>query len=70
MWAQKLLAPAKENPHWKAQSTVQTPDKVARIESEKFKRNLRMKPTLNEAWEETFPKALLLLAVGFFFVLF
>lgn len=60
MWAQKLLGPAKENPHWKAQSTVQTSDEVARMESEKFKRNLRMKPTLNEAWEETSPKALLL----------
>lgn len=60
MRAQKLLGPAKENPCWKAQSTVQTPDKAARIESEKFKRNLKIKPTLNEAWEETSPKALLL----------
>lgn len=54
------LGPAKENPRWKAQSTVQTPDEEARIEPEKLRRNLRTKPTFNEAWEETSPKGLLL----------
>ena len=60
VWALKELGPAKENPHWKAQSAVQTPDEEARIESEKFRRNLRMKPTFNEAWEESSPKGQLL----------